>query len=328
MSPTAVYAPIHSVAPTVGTAVSKGPALVIGSLSTAEDGKYQSLISDLESTRKVDRLLLDRLVDEATSLESSSYSSIHISLDEADYDGLAPKLSSLLKQLLNGLTPLGTLNLLSLTSTFQRTLTSELSLAGFDVLTNQLNSGTVIAQKPASVVNGNLASQTPTPMAAPSPVAAIPLKLRKRSDNAAKKAALWAITSSAPSTPLIDAESLLTEADKQRPVPTCEPVNASAPRRKKACKGCSCGLAELEEEERRTADVVIVDGLPNGEAKVVNQGDKERLLQAAKNAPKATSSCGSCFLGDAFRCAGCPYLGLPAFKPGEKVEISLDMDDI
>jgi len=320
MSPTAVYAQSESTAPTSFSlpAHSKGSALVIGSLSTAENGKYQALISELEPSRQVDKQLLDRIVDEATTLTPSSYASIHVTLSPSDYESLRPKLPSLLAQLLSGLTPLGTLHLLNLTSAFQ-TLPSELTLAGSNVLSSIPESGSIIAQKPA---------HSPSSLSLKNrPAGSVPLMKLNRKADPAKKQALWALTSS-PSTPLIDAESLLTAEDKVRPVLTCEPVNAAAPRRKKACKGCSCGLAELEEEERKNSKVVILDGSQNGEAREVDQSEKERLINAAKAAPKATSSCGSCFLGDAFRCASCPYLGLPAFKPGEKVEIDFSMDDL
>ncbi|XP_043273750.1 anamorsin homolog [Venturia canescens] len=86
---------------------------------------------------------------------------------------------------------------------------------------------------------------------------------------------------------LIDEDNLLEEDDIVRPEAASLRVCGTTGKRK-ACKDCSCGLAEE--------------------------------LNGGKPQPKtANSSCGNCYLGDAFRCASCPYLGMPAFKPGEKV---------
>jgi len=65
----------------------------------------------------------------------------------------------------------------------------------------------------------------------------------------------------------------------------------------KACANCLCGRKELEDQYGAE------------EAKARLEKGKER------------SACGSCYLGDAFRCETCPYRGLPAFKPGNKVEL-------
>lgn len=71
MSPIAVLS-THAPSPKTSTTTTKGPALVIGSLSTAQDGSYQALITDLEATRRVDKQLLDRLVDDSQDASISS----------------------------------------------------------------------------------------------------------------------------------------------------------------------------------------------------------------------------------------------------------------
>ena len=76
---------------------------------------------------------------------------------------------------------------------------------------------------------------------------------------------------------------------------------------RKACDDCTCGRAEQEAMERAAGGGAAV---------------------ADENRPKQvpSSSCGNCAKGDAFRCAGCPYLGKPAFKPGEE-HLVLDLAD-
>jgi len=95
---------------------------------------------------------------------------------------------------------------------------------------------------------------------------------------------------------LIDEDSLLTEEDMKKPqmplVGDCE-VGST----RKACKNCTCGRAEAEEKVQKLE--LSMDQLDNPQ-----------------------SACGSCGLGDAFRCSTCPYKGLAPFKLGEKVTLS------
>jgi len=299
--------------------VKSQPILVVGSLSSAQDGSYQSLISELTSSgHDVEKQLLDRITDNATILPGSHFSAVYLHLAPSDFIGLSNQLASFLTNMAAALTPQGTLNVSYPPNDYLPTLSAEISGVGFRLQSS--SSSSLIAQKSTS----------------PAATSGASVSLRSRrapltdEQKAVKKAAIWAVSPASSST--IDAESLLTPEDRVRPIPTCEPLDTSgAVRRKRACKGCTCGLAEFEAEEVARNPVVVLDTAADndgGAVRTMSKEDREKLRLAALNAGKATSSCGSCFLGDAFRCAGCPYLGLPPFQPGQKVEIDAGMDDI
>lgn len=116
---------------------------------------------------------------------------------------------------------------------------------------------------------------------------------------------------------LIDEDGLLSEEDLKRPPqqpPECAPEPGQKKRRR-ACKDCTCGLAERLQAEDEARKTKAEQGL---QALKLRSDDLNELDFTVKG---KTGSCNSCSLGDAFRCAGCPYLGLPAFKPGEEVRI-------
>jgi len=249
---------------------------------------------DADTSQGVEKQLLDRILDGATVLPDNYYTMITVVLAPEDYKNQSQMTTSLLTAAQKALAPQGTLRLPNLT------------LELYDTLSSTFHDFEVTREEPSDAMVAKKLTAT-----APS----VPLRrLTSKTD----KKALWSTT--APGTPPIDAEGLLTEEDKARPVPTCEPGDGPVVRRK-ACKGCTCGLAEQLDAEAKSRVVVLgQDG-----ATEVSAADRAGM---SGSTAKITSSCGSCYLGDAFRCASCPYIGLPAFEPGQKVQIAVGMDDV
>lgn len=95
----------------------------------------------------------------------------------------------------------------------------------------------------------------------------------------------------------------------------CKP---KAGKRRRACKDCTCGLAQKLESEDR-AKRAHADSALN-----TLMLEPDDLAEVDFTVKGKVGSCGNCSLGDAFRCDGCPYIGLPAFKPGEEVRLLSD----
>lgn len=122
------------------------------------------------------------------------------------------------------------------------------------------------------------------------------ISLKPKAVPAAPPAATWNMALEDDADDLVDEDDLLTEEDKVKPAPVS---NCGVTSTRKACKDCSCGRAEAEAA-----------------------GIKPKLTQEMIENPQ--SNCGSCGMGDAFRCAGCPYRGLPKWRPGEKIQLPAD----
>ena len=106
---------------------------------------------------------------------------------------------------------------------------------------------------------------------------------------------------------LIDENELLID-NLDVKLAACGPEGESKgePGKKRACKNCSCGLAEKEAAEAAAAKT---------------GGIVQEVFVKS-------SGCGNCAKGDAFRCASCPFLGKPTFEPGQEKVILAMTDDI
>lgn len=151
----------------------------------------------------------------------------------------------------------------------------------------------------------------------------VTLNFKKKPKQTEEKKKAWTVSVNDDDDELLDDDMLLDEEDKVKPSKEalarpddCEMVDG----RRKACKNCTCGRASMadgEAEEEESNNVVSLDLL-------------EEAISEVDPTPNKVGGCGSCALGDAFRCSTCPYLGMPAFNPGEKVMLGgmFGKDDI
>ncbi|CCW72099.1 unnamed protein product [Phytomonas sp. Hart1] len=104
--------------------------------------------------------------------------------------------------------------------------------------------------------------------------------------------------------PIIDEDELFTEEDRALKEAT---KGSDCTTRRRACKNCVCGRAALERKLE-------------AEGKLPPEGLSGMVFQP-------TGGCGNCSRGDAFRCAGCPYLGQPAFDNTTDGKVKLNLTD-
>ncbi|ODV87471.1 hypothetical protein CANARDRAFT_194799 [[Candida] arabinofermentans NRRL YB-2248] len=154
----------------------------------------------------------------------------------------------------------------------------------------------------------------------------------------------------------INEDELLDSYELNNSTPLIVPCSLSKPgdgkKRRKACKDCTCGLKEqedAEENQQRSLQASILGNLAKSatdEAIAIEERLNKRKTDALKQLGEKikfnaddlaeidftiegkTGGCGSCSLGDAFRCDGCPFLGLPAFKPGQVITLDAFGEDI
>ncbi|KAF5093108.1 hypothetical protein D0Z03_002546 [Geotrichum reessii] len=261
--------------------MSQEALIVLDASVVAQPDAVSSLTDRFQSTYKVHRQVLDRL--SSKTILSNHYAYIYVAPENVTLS--ATHLQVLFDALIEGGRLEGPIN--------YKAQTLNAIMTGF--VENDAKTGYTKPQSNASTAT-----------------------LLKKSSNATntKKKLIFkrAIDLAAPEDDddLVDEDSLISSTILSQPIVIPEKcaTTAGGKKRRKACKDCTCGLKELEQQELERQ---------NQQQSVVTLNLDEEIDFTVPG--KAVGSCGSCALGDAFRCDGCPYLGLPPFKPGEVVSV-------
>jgi hypothetical protein len=250
------------------------PVLVISRSDVADRDRF---VNDSNNVTFVDPTAVSNHIDAIKNLLSASF-------DEVKIIGLSPD-EATQAEIFRVLKSKGRLSVSKLSQIGQLTL--DLKIQGYVAITEQKSSDGIITiecEKPSWEVG-----------------ASVGIKVSKPSQES--KAAWKMNATDLADDDLIDEDELMDDEIVVKPrgdVNGCGDDGPAEGGKKRACKNCSCGLADEE-------------------AKAEQEGQP---------LPEKKSACGSCYKGDAFRCASCPFLGKPAFEPGqEKLVLALG-DDI
>lgn len=261
----------------------------------SQPAKVEAVLQKFPKTEECHHQVLDRVENGAVGLQTEHYREVYIAADDEALD----LSSELLDKVYSSLVPGGIISGTKLTqpSSLAAIMAGFVELNG--MWTRPQRSITTVT--PISLKRPNKPSNT--------------LPKFKKADSLVLKLDLGDDGDD-----IIDENELLDD-----PLPSaikipakCQPADGK--RRRKACKDCSCGLRELELQEEETQ---------RAKQDSVLTLSADDMAEVDFTVPgKTTGSCGSCALGDAFRCDGCPYLGLPPFKPGQVVSLGSFGDDL
>ena len=110
----------------------------------------------------------------ATTLAPASYGAVYAVLAQSDIDSIISSASTLLPQLLTGLSTYGTLHIQNASSIFS-SIRPELERSGFEILTEKDDTGALIAQKATPKATTTSSSPASVPLSRPT-AASVPLR--------------------------------------------------------------------------------------------------------------------------------------------------------
>lgn len=259
--------------------------------------------------------MLDRLTHNLITLPAATYTHIHLLFPPTPQETIHFLTPPILSQLYKSLLPNGRINLASITPGEKQKIEHALLIEGFLKQEDDIFVVPDFVEKSVSIgINRSGKSKN----------AVVPVAVFKPQQEKEKINGVGFSDEISDDDELIDEDELMADETLSSLAlisPTCEPELDAAgkpKKRRRACKDCTCGLKEKIQAEdiavRSAADDALLSQ-QKSQSQMKNVGGGNEVKIASSDLAEIdftteggkVGSCGNCFLGDAFRCDGCPY---------------------